>query len=136
MLVTPLARNSWKDAAHYNDFLADFADAVLTLGKAENVMVLDLHTWAMALMQQDGLETAKRWFYPGDYTHTNDFGAYKMAGFVAHALGDALGLMVTDARSGRRHRRLYRWKLLQTARFLRRKAIPLPITMPPAPTIR
>lgn len=65
--------------------------------KAENVMVLDLHTWAMALMQQDGLETAKRWFYPGDYTHTNDFGAYKMAGFVAHALGDALGLMVTDA---------------------------------------
>lgn len=36
-------------------------------------------------------------------------------------------------RSGRRHRRLYRWKLLQTARFLRRKAIPLPITMPPAP---
>lgn len=86
-----------KDAAHYNDFLADFADAVLTLGKAENVMVLDLHTWAMALMQQDGLETAKRWFYPGDYTHTNDFGAYKMAGFVAHALGDALGLMVTDA---------------------------------------
>lgn len=97
VLVTPLARNSWKDAAHYNDFLADFADAVLTLGKAENVMVLDLHTWAMALMQQDGLETAKRWFYPGDYTHTNDFGAYKMAGFVAHALGDALGLMVTDA---------------------------------------
>lgn len=68
-----------------------------TLAKAENVMVLDLHTWAMALMQQDGLETAKRWFYPGDYTHTNDFGAYKMAGFVAHALGDALGLMVTDA---------------------------------------
>lgn len=97
VLVTPLARNSWKNAAHYNDFLADFADAVLTLGKAENVMVLDLHTWAMALMQQDGLETAKRWFYPGDYTHTNDFGAYKMAGFVAHALGDALGLMVTDA---------------------------------------
>lgn len=97
VLVTPLARNSWKDAAHYNDFLADFADAVLTLGKAENVMVLDLHTWAMALMQQDGLETAKRWFYPGDYTHTNDFGAYKMAGFVAHALGDALRLMVTDA---------------------------------------
>mgnify|MGYP000556227301 FL=1 len=91
VLVTPLARNSWKDAAHYNDFLADFANAVLTLGKAENVMVLDLHTWAMALMQQDGLETAKRWFYPGDYTHTNDFGAYKMAGFVAHALGDALG---------------------------------------------
>lgn len=137
VLVTPLARNSWKDAAHYNDFLADFADAVLTLGKAEKVMVLDLHTWAMALMQQDGLETAKRWFYPGDYTHTNDFGAYKMAGFVAHALGDALGLMVTDAPE---------WT--PTPPFVPLEApadcaipapegaIPLPITMPPAPTIR
>ena len=97
VLVTPLARNSWKDAAHYNDLLADFAAAVLALGKAEGVPVLDLHGFAMALMQHDGLETAKRWFYPGDYTHTNDFGAYKMAGFVAHALGDALGLAVTDA---------------------------------------
>ena len=97
VLITPLARNSWKDAAHYNDFLADFADAVLALGRAENVPVLDLHAYAMALVQQDGLETAKRWFYPGDYTHTNDFGAYKMAGFVAQALGAALGLTVADA---------------------------------------
>lgn len=97
VLITPLARNSWKDAAHYNDFLADFADAVLALGQAENVPVLDLHAYAMALVQQDGLETAKRWFYPGDYTHTNDFGAYKMAGFVAQALGAALGLTVADA---------------------------------------
>ena len=97
VLVTPLARNSWKDAAHYNDFLADFAAAVIDLGREENVFVLDLHAWAMALVQADGLETAKRWFYPGDYTHTNDFGAYKMAGFVAHALGKALNLPVTDA---------------------------------------
>ena len=97
VLITPLARNSWKDATHYNDFLADFADAVLALGKEENVLVLDLHAYALALVQQDGLETAKRWFYPGDYTHTNDFGAYKMAGFVAQALGAALGLTVADS---------------------------------------
>ena len=94
VLVTPLARNSWKDATRYNDLLADFADAVKALGKTEKVPVLDLHAYAMALVQQDGLETAKRWFYPGDYTHTNDFGAYKMAGFVAQALGAALGLTV------------------------------------------
>lgn len=97
VLVTPLARNSWKDPAHYNDLLADFAAAVQELGRAENVPVLDLHAYAMTLVRHDGLETAKRWFYPGDFTHTNDFGAYRMAGFVAYALGAVLDLPVTDA---------------------------------------
>ena len=69
VLITPLARNSWRDPTHYNDFLADFADAVLDLGKEEAVPVLDLHAYAMQLIRQEGLETAKRWFYPGDYTH-------------------------------------------------------------------
>lgn len=96
VLITPLARNSWRDPTHYNDFLADFADAVLDLGKKEAVPVLDLHAYAMQLIRQEGLETAKRWFYPGDYTHTNDFGAYRMAGFVAGALGKAVGLPVAD----------------------------------------
>ena len=97
VLITPLARNSWRDPTHYNDFLADFADAVLDLGKEEAVPVLDLHAYAMQLIRQEGLETAKRWFYPGDYTHTNDFGAYRMAGFVAGALGKAVGLPVADS---------------------------------------
>lgn len=97
VLITPLARNSWRDPTHYNDFLADFADAVLDLGKEEAVPVLDLHAYAMQLIRQEGLETAKRWFYPGDYTHTNDFGAYRMAGFVAGALGKAVGLPVGDS---------------------------------------
>ncbi len=97
VLITPLARNSWRDPTHYNDFLADFADAVLDLGKEEAVPVLDLHAYAMQLIRQEGLETAKRWFYPGDYTHTNDFGAYRMAGFVADALGKAVGLPVANS---------------------------------------
>ena len=97
VLITPLARNSWRDPTHYNDFLADFADAVLDLGKEEAVPVLDLHAYAMQPIRQEGLETAKRWFYPGDYTHTNDFGAYRMAGFVASALGKAVGLPVADS---------------------------------------
>ena len=97
VLITPLARNSWRDPTHYNDFLADFADAVLDLGKEEAVPALDLHAYAMQLIRQEGLETAKRWFYPGDYTHTNDFGAYRMAGFVAGALGKAVGLPVADS---------------------------------------
>ncbi|WP_455502548.1 rhamnogalacturonan acetylesterase [Gemmiger sp.] len=99
VLVTPLARNSWKDPAHYNDLLADFADAVFALGKAENVPVLDLHGYALELVKQDGLETAKRWFYPGDFTHTNDYGAYTMADFVAHELGCEIDMDVYIRRS-------------------------------------
>ena len=66
--------------------------------------MLDLHAYAMQLIRQEGLETAKRWFYPGDYTHTNDFGAYRMAGFVADALGKAVGLPVANSPHGRLHR--------------------------------
>lgn len=86
VLLTPLARNSWAGPKRYNDLLADFAAAVLALGKAEGVPVVDLHGYAMRLIGEEGLEHAKRWFFPGDFTHTNDFGAYKMAGFVADEL--------------------------------------------------
>ena len=37
-------------------------------------------------MLEKGLQDAKPIFFPGDYTHTNDFGAYKMAGYVAQEI--------------------------------------------------
>lgn len=95
VLVTPLARNSWDENGDYSDSLAEYAKAVQALGHVENVPVLDLHAYAMTLVQQDGPETAKQWYYPGDNTHTNDFGAYKMAGIVARTLAEAVKL--TDA---------------------------------------
>jgi len=30
-----------------------------------------------------GLEESKKYFHPGDYTHSNDYGAYLFASFVA-----------------------------------------------------
>lgn len=92
ILVTPLARNSWTSTGKYNDLLRDHAEAVLAVGQAANVPVIDLHGYAMRLICDEGLEYAKRWFYPGDYTHTNDFGAYKMASFVAGELCGILGV--------------------------------------------
>lgn len=93
VLVTPVARNSWADPAHYRDFLADHAAAVLDLAKAEGVPVLDLHGWAMERIAMEGLEAAKRWFFPGDYTHSNDYGAYRQAAFVAAGLCRVLGCL-------------------------------------------
>lgn len=91
VLVTPLARNSWHDG-EYRDLLSAYAEAVLDVGRRLVVPVLDLHGYAMELIKKEGLERAKRWFFPSDYTHTNDFGAYKMAAFVGAELCRALKL--------------------------------------------
>lgn len=83
VLVTPLARNSWKgNDGSYNDLLEKYAKEVMKIGEDLNVPVLDLHERSMEFIKEHGLEDSKRWFYPSDYTHTNDYGAWKMAGFV------------------------------------------------------
>ena len=92
VLVTPLARNSWADETRYNDLLADYAAAVFRLGAETSTPVIDLHAYAMQAIKADGREASKAWFYPGDYTHPNDFGAYKAAGFIGGALGRILGV--------------------------------------------
>lgn len=47
--------------------------------------------YAMGEIKAVGLEGAKPWFFPSDYTHTNDYGAYKMASYVGRSLCALLG---------------------------------------------
>ncbi len=83
VLITSLARNSWKGAdGTYNDLLKEYSDVVKRIGEEEGVPVLDLHQRSMEFIKEHGLQDSKRWFYPSDYTHTNDYGAYLMAYFV------------------------------------------------------
>lgn len=86
VLVTPLARNTWSAPEVYNDLLAGHAEAVMDLGTKLDVPVVDLHNAMMDVLCQKGLEPSKAWFHSGDYTHTNDFGAWMASGFVAHEL--------------------------------------------------
>lgn len=86
VLITPLARNTWKKDGSYNDLLKEYADMVIALGDEYQVPVLDLHKYSMELICNSGFEASKCWFHPGDMTHTNDYGAYKMAGFIAAEL--------------------------------------------------
>ena len=87
ILVTPLARNSWRgDNGTYNDLLADYAYAVKEVGLKSGVPVIDLHKVSVEWIVSEGRESVKSYFYPGDFTHTNDYGAYKIAGFVADQL--------------------------------------------------
>lgn len=83
VLVTPLARNTWVSVTEYNDMLAPFADAMFAVGRNRNVPVLDLHGAMKEAVCRAGLEKARIWYHAGDFTHTNDFGAYMAAGFVA-----------------------------------------------------
>ncbi len=83
VLVTPLARNSWRgDDGSYNDLLASYADACARLAEEYQVPLLDLHGKSMEFVTACGREKAMRYFFPGDYTHSNDYGAYRYAGYV------------------------------------------------------
>lgn len=92
VLLTPIARNSWKGAdGSYLDFLEEYAETVLSVGAEESsedfqVPVIDLHKESMEFILKTGLEKAKAWFYPADYTHSNDFGAFRAAKAVAEGL--------------------------------------------------
>ncbi len=88
LLVTPLARNTWKgNDGTYNDLLAEYAASCMEVGADTGTPVLDLHGRSMAFILEKGLEEAKPYFFPGDYTHSNDYGAYHMAGLVAEEIG-------------------------------------------------
>lgn len=87
LLITPIARNTWKGSdGGYNDLLRDHAAACVRLGQELNVPVLDLHAASMAFIQKTGCEGAKGYYFPGDYTHSDDYGGYLMAGFVAQEI--------------------------------------------------
>ncbi len=87
IIVTPLARNTWKpDNSGYNDLLLEYSDECKAIGKEFNVPVIDLHEFSMNEVLRDGLESSKRFYFPKDYTHTNDYGAYKMSRFIASEL--------------------------------------------------
>lgn len=90
-VVTPLARNSWRNEREYLDLLHSFDLAAKRVAGEKGVPLIDLHAFMRGLLERTGRDAAKPLFHIGDYTHTNDFGAYVAAGFVAREL-ERLGL--------------------------------------------
>ncbi|MCM1387047.1 MAG: GDSL-type esterase/lipase family protein [Bacillus sp. (in: Bacteria)] len=87
ILVTPVARNTWRGSdGTYNDLLKDYADACLELGQRLAVPVLDLHRFSMEFVTGLEKENAKKYFFPSDYTHHNDFGAQRMAAIICEQI--------------------------------------------------
>lgn len=86
VLVTSLARNTWKSGTEYNDLLLDHARAALDVAEREGAAAVDLHEKMKSVLLAAGMEAGRIWYHPGDYSHPNDFGAYLAAGFVAQEL--------------------------------------------------
>ena len=86
VLVTPLGRNIWNDDGTYNDLLKEHADAVIRVAQKEDVEVIDLHRWSVEFIREHGLNASRGYYHPGDYTHTNDYGAYLFASYIAMRL--------------------------------------------------
>lgn len=92
VIITPLARNTWKgNDGTYNDLLAGYAESCFEIGRDMDVPVLDLHGLSMAFVKEKGVQDAKPYFFPDDYTHSNDYGAYMHAGVIAQQMKEICG---------------------------------------------
>lgn len=70
VIVTPIARATWnRDNGACNDLLAEYAKTCIEVGDCMEVPVLDLYKLSMESVLEKG--------------DSNDYDAYKMAGFVA-----------------------------------------------------
>lgn len=86
VLVTPLARNIWDSEERYLDLLEEHAQAVRDVADEKNTVLIELHAWSTAWIAGQGMEASCGYFHPEDYTHTNEYGAYRIAEFMAGEL--------------------------------------------------
>lgn len=87
VLVSPLGRNIWNADGTYLDLLKEYAEAIEEAAQLTGTPWINLHGFSTDFIRQHGMEAAKGYFYPGDYTHCNEYGAYTFAGYVAGELG-------------------------------------------------
>ena len=81
VIVTPLSRIPSKDEHGFYDILEEYAEACRRIGKEWDVPVIDLHQYSFEQLCKMNTETMKGYF--NDAAHTNDYGAIKMAAFIA-----------------------------------------------------
>ena len=82
ILVTPVCRNTWRVSGVYADFLGEYAQACKLAAARYQIPVIDLHGASKDFIIQHGPEQTARYYYPKDFTHPNDYGAYLLAGMA------------------------------------------------------
>ncbi len=87
ILVTSVCRNQWRgDNGEFNDLLIPYVNQIKIIATDMNVPMLDLNKVSKNWLLSLGREDAKKYFFPGDYTHPNDFGGLIWANFIADLL--------------------------------------------------
>ncbi len=86
VLVTPLGRNIWKEDGSYLELLEEHTQAMKGVAAQMDVPCIDLHAFSVAFIRGKGMEEACNYFHPGDYTHTNEYGACVFAAWIAGEL--------------------------------------------------
>lgn len=90
VLVTSVARNTWHgESGEYNDLLVDYSAAMKAVADKNNVPLLDLNAKTTQWIKNLGLQKAKRYFYPGDYTHPNEYGGFQWAFLLCNLIADS-----------------------------------------------
>jgi lysophospholipase L1-like esterase len=90
IIVTPVSRTIWNgpDGA-FNDMLKEYADACKKVAEEKNVPLIDLHGKSVDFILKHGPKASIKYFFPKDWTHHNDFGAFEMAKFVTEEIKKA-----------------------------------------------
>ena len=87
ILVTPLARNTWKgNDDSYNDLLVGYTEECKKISSEYKIPLADLHDKSKELVTRLGRDKVKSYYFPSDYTHGNDYGAYIFASYVYEEL--------------------------------------------------
>ncbi|OUP86134.1 hypothetical protein B5F07_02220 [Lachnoclostridium sp. An169] len=100
VLVTPLGRNMWHEDGTYFDLLEEYADMVRRVGEENGTRVIDLHEYSVNFYKEKGKKEARGYFHPGDSTHTNEYGAYLFASFIAGRLAEYFPDVFPEIRPG------------------------------------
>lgn len=82
VLLSPISRIPFQDEGRPRSLLKAHAEACRAAAEECNVPFIDLHTLTFRLWCGLG-EEAHDYIMQGDITHTNDYGAARIAGFVA-----------------------------------------------------
>ena len=77
----------WKEDGTYHELLAEHVQAVKDVAVSTNTPVIDLHEFSVRFYEKTGMERSCGYFHPGDYTHTNEYGACLFASCIAAGLG-------------------------------------------------
>jgi lysophospholipase L1-like esterase len=84
VLLTPMNRRNFGEGGKVRNSLGDYPEAVREVARDEKVMLIDLHAMSKEFYEALGEAKSKSAFV--DNTHTNEYGGYQFARYIAETI--------------------------------------------------